>query len=103
MLSTLEMAMSEGERVQGLFLDLNSYFASVEQEVQPELRQQPVAVVPMLADTTCCIAASYEAKAYGIRTGTGVKRMPSRCAPRSGWSRPVTSSTCNTTTELWKR
>ena len=66
--------MSEGERVQGLFLDLNSYFASVEQEVQPELRQQPVAVVPMLADTTCCIAASYEAKAYGIRTGTGVIR-----------------------------
>jgi len=34
--------------------------------------------VPMMADTTCCIAASYEAKAYGVKTGTIVgdaKRM----------------------------
>jgi DNA polymerase IV len=53
-----------------LFVDLNSYFASVEQQDRPELRGLPVAVVPMMADTTCCIAASYEAKAYGVRTGT---------------------------------
>jgi DNA polymerase-4 len=61
-----------------LFVDLNSYFASVEQQDRPELRGQPVAVVPMMADTTCCIAASYEAKAHGVRTGTIVadaKRM----------------------------
>lgn len=61
-----------------LFVDLNSYFASVEQEVRPELRGRPVGVVPMMADTTVCIAASYEAKAFGVRTGTLVadaKRM----------------------------
>ena len=61
-----------------LFVDLNSYFASVEQEVRPELRGRPVAVVPMMADTTVCIAASYEAKAFGVKTGTVVgdaKRM----------------------------
>jgi DNA polymerase IV len=61
-----------------LFVDLNSYFASVEQEVRPDLRGRPVGVVPMMADTTVCIAASYEAKAYGVRTGTIVadaKRM----------------------------
>jgi DNA polymerase-4 len=61
-----------------LFVDLNSYFASVEQEVRPELRGRPVGVVPMMADTTCCIAASYEAKAFGVKTGTIVadaKRM----------------------------
>ncbi|MGA8728373.1 MAG: DNA polymerase [Terracidiphilus sp.] len=61
-----------------LFVDLNSYFASVEQETRPELRGHPVAVVPMMADTTCCIAASYEAKAHGVKTGTIVadaKRM----------------------------
>ncbi len=61
-----------------LFVDLNSYFASVEQETRPELRGRPVAVVPMMADTTCCIAASYEAKAHGVKTGTIVadaKRM----------------------------
>ena len=53
-----------------LFVDLNSYFASVEQQDRPELRGRPVGVVPMLAETTCCIAASYEAKAFGVRTGT---------------------------------
>ena len=66
-----------GDQVQGptlnwLFVDLNSYFASVEQEVRPELRGRPVGIVPMMADTTCCIAASYEAKAYGVKTGTMV-------------------------------
>ncbi len=55
-----------------LFLDLNSYFASVEQQVQPQLRGRPVIVAPVDSDTTCAIAASYEAKAYGISTGTPV-------------------------------
>jgi DNA polymerase-4 len=59
-------------RVRWLFLDLNSYFASVEQELRPELRDRPVVVVPVMADTTCCIAASYEAKKFGIFTGTQV-------------------------------
>ena len=59
-------------RLRWLFLDLNSYFASVEQELQPQLRNRPIAVVPVMADTTCCIAASYEAKAFGVRTGTQV-------------------------------
>jgi len=64
--------------VNWLFVDLNSYFASVEQQDRPELRGKPVGVVPMMADTTCCIAASYEAKAHGVKTGTIVadaKRM----------------------------
>ena len=64
--------LQNSPRVAWLFLDLNSYFASVEQELQPRLRGRPVAVVPLLADTTCCIAASYEAKAFGVRTGTTV-------------------------------
>jgi DNA polymerase-4 len=55
-----------------LFVDLNSYFASVEQELRPELRGRPLAVVPVMADTTCCIAASVEAKKFGVRTGTRV-------------------------------
>jgi DNA polymerase-4 len=65
--------------VNWLFLDLNSYFASVEQEVRPELRNRPVAVVPSMVDTTCCIAASYEAKARGVKTGTMVKDAKELC------------------------
>jgi DNA polymerase-4 len=66
-------------RLSWLFLDLNSYFASVEQELCPELRGLPVAVVPVVAETTCCIAASYEAKAYGVRTGTQVAEARRMC------------------------
>lgn len=62
-----------------LFLDMNSYFASVEQHLRPELRGQPTVVVPVMADTTCCIAASYEAKRYGIRTGTQVGKAKKLC------------------------
>src|SRR5437868_11444945 len=68
-----------GPAVNWLFVDLNSYFASVEQQDRPELRRKPVGVVPMLADTTCCIAASYEAKAYGVRTGTIVADAKRLC------------------------
>lgn len=55
-----------------LYLDFDSYFASVEQQDRPELRGRPVGVVPVMADTTCCIAASYEAKRFGVKTGTMV-------------------------------
>jgi DNA polymerase IV len=68
-----------GPRVAWLFLDLNSYFASVEQELQPRLRGRPIAVVPLLADTTFCIAASYEAKAFGVHTGTQVGEAKRLC------------------------
>ena len=67
-----------GPLLNWLFVDLNSYFASVEQDVRPDLRGRPVGIVPMMADTTVCIAASYEAKAFGVKTGTVVadaKRM----------------------------
>lgn len=62
-----------------LFLDMNSYFASVEQQVHPELRGQPVGVIPNDCETTCCIAVSYEAKSHGIKTGTGVRQARDRC------------------------
>ena len=68
-----------GPYVNWLFVDLNSYFASVEQQVRPELRGKPVGVVPMMADTTVCIAASYEAKAFGVRTGTVVADAKRLC------------------------
>lgn len=62
-----------------LAVDFNSYFASVEQQLDPALRGRPVAVVPSLADTTCCIAASYEAKKFGVKTGTLVREAKQLC------------------------
>ena len=62
-----------------LLVDMNSYFASVEQQNRPELRGRPVGVVSMLVETTCCIAASYEAKACGVKTGTLVRDARRLC------------------------
>ncbi len=66
-------------KLRWLFLDLNSYFASVEQQENPHLRGRPVIVVPVASDHTCAIAASYEAKALGIRTGTKVLEAKRLC------------------------
>jgi DNA polymerase-4 len=65
--------------VEWLFLDLNSYFASVEQQENAALRGRPVGVVAVDTDSTCCLAASYEAKAYGVKTGTSVKDAKELC------------------------
>ncbi len=62
-----------------LFIDMNAFFASCEQQARPELRGRPVAVIPTDAETTACIAASYEAKAFGVKTGTPVWEARKRC------------------------
>jgi len=67
------------EQVNWLFLDMNSYFASVEQEVQPQLRGKPTVVVTLDVDSTVCIAASYEAKAFGVSTGTPLGEARKKC------------------------
>jgi DNA polymerase-4 len=66
-------------RLRWLFLDLNSYFASVEQQENTAIRGKPVIVVPVVSDSTCAIAASYEAKAYSITTGTKVGEAKRLC------------------------
>src|SRR5580693_5536152 len=62
-----------------LYVDFNSYFASVEQQLRPELRSKPIAVVPVETDSTCAIAASYEAKAFGVKTGTRIHEAKRLC------------------------
>lgn len=62
-----------------LFVDFDSYFASVEQYDRLELRGRPVAVIPVAAATTCCLAASYEAKQHGVKTGTSVREALRQC------------------------
>ena len=65
--------------LRSLFIDFNSYFASVEQQLSPALRGRPVGVVPVMADSSCCIAASVEAKAFGVKTGTRVSDAKRLC------------------------
>ena len=71
--------MPDSQALRWLYLDLNSYFASVEQELNPELRDRPIVVAPVMTDSTCAIAASYEAKAFGIKTGTPIWEARAKC------------------------
>ncbi len=52
--------------LRALTVDFNSYFASVEQQERPALRGRPVGIVPVMAETTGCIAVSIEAKRLGL-------------------------------------
>lgn len=70
MLYTAEQLRVSANRA--LFVDMNSFFASVEQQISPELRGRPVAVVPFIHDSTSVLAASVEAKRLGIHTGTNL-------------------------------
>lgn len=71
--------LAEPDQLRWLYIDFNSYFASVEQQVNPALRGKPVAVLPVESESTCAIAASYEARAFGIRTGMPVYEARRRC------------------------
>jgi len=52
-----------------MHIDLNSAFASAEQQAWPSLRGRPMGVTNRLSKECCVIAASYEAKALGIKVG----------------------------------
>jgi len=61
-----------------VLVDMNAFFASVEQRDFPELRGRPVAVTNGEQGSTI-ITSSYEARAFGIKTGMRLKEARQRC------------------------
>lgn len=59
------------EAPQILHVDLNSCFAMVEQQARPLLRGKPLGVTNRKTPNACVVAASYEAKALGVKVGMG--------------------------------
>ena len=49
-------------------IDMNAFFASIEQLLQPRLRKKPIAITNG-SHGSCVITASYPARAYGVKTG----------------------------------
>ena len=72
-------AETQPDRFGFLHIDLNSFFASVEQQLHPEYRGKPLGVCGTMADTGTLIAASYEAKAVGVTTLTKVGEAKRLC------------------------
>ena len=61
-----------------VLLDMNAFFASVEQRDFPSLLGHPVAITNGMRGS-CIITCSYEARAFGIRTGMRVKEALTLC------------------------
>jgi len=62
-----------------LYIDMNSFFASVEQQEVPALRGRPLAITAISAESGTVVAASYEAKAYGVGVGTRIYEAKQLC------------------------
>ena len=56
-----------------MHIDLNACFASVEQQANPRLCGQPIAVAAYTTPSGCIVAPSIEAKRFGVKTGMQVK------------------------------
>ncbi len=61
-----------------LHIDMNAFFASVEQQANPALRGKPVAVSGS-SSRTVILTASYEARAYGVKTGMTLWEARQKC------------------------
>lgn len=61
-----------------LHVDLNSFFATAEQQANPSLRGKPLGILKARG-RTCLIATSVEAKKLGIKTGTSLSEARKIC------------------------
>jgi len=59
-------------------VDMNAFFASIEQRDHTEWRGRPIAITNGLQGS-CIITCSYEARAYGIKTGMRLKQGRQLC------------------------
>lgn len=62
-----------------MHIDLNSCFATVEQQARVRLRGRPVAIVNRRTEHTMIVTASYEAKALGVKLGMKLKDAKKLC------------------------
>lgn len=67
------------ERPLIMHIDLNSCFATVEQQARPMLRGKPIAIVNRRTDKTAIVTASYEAKAMGVKVGMKLWEAKTLC------------------------
>ena len=62
-----------------IHVDVDAFFASVEQVIRPELRGRPVIVGGVPEIRGCVCSASYEARAHGIKIGMPLRQAQKLC------------------------
>lgn len=62
-----------------MYIDMNSFFASCEQQDNPELRNRPIGVITHPSANACVIAPSIEAKKFGVKTGMRLTECRELC------------------------
>ena len=62
-----------------MHIDLNSCFASVEQQANPLLRDKPISVVHSDTPYGCILSPSVEAKLWGVKTGMNLREGRELC------------------------
>ena len=62
-----------------LHVDMNAFFASVEQEANPHLRGKPILVCGNPDGRTVIATSSYEARRYGVKTGMTIPQAKKLC------------------------
>jgi len=62
-----------------LHVDMDAFYASVEQSVQPSLRGKPVIVGGNRTHRSIVATASYEARAFGVKTGMALGQALELC------------------------
>jgi DNA polymerase IV len=67
------------ERPLIMHIDLNSCFATVEQQARPMLRGKPIGIVNRATEFTALVTASYEAKAVGVKVGMRFREAKALC------------------------
>ncbi len=67
------------EKPSVMWIDLNSAFATAEQQAHPSLRGKPIGVTNRISKECCVIAASYEAKKLGIKVGCRRTEALAKC------------------------
>ena len=78
-----------------MYIDMNSYFASCEQQRHPELRGKPLGVLTYDSPNAAVIAASIEAKRMGVKTGMRLRDCRELCpqmltiATHPAWYRQI--------------
>lgn len=71
--------ISKGKDAVVMYVDMNSFFASCEQQDNEELRNKPIGVCPFASPTACVIAPSIEAKRFGVKTGMRLYECKKLC------------------------